>query len=1841
MLLSNTFSELTTDKLNEDITALLCPQIQAIMNNRGDGHCMRIMDMGEDVMLAVCQEIRKQQKNANVYILSGKATPQESHLITSTKLVELRNPFPDGSLRPPLLVFIPASLRTSAEDSFGVATFEELSFSDIYRDLITSLLERVPTTLVGHVRDIFTLLDEEKWPYSDDLFKARYLLTAFTNGIDGETLGASLYELTLIPDFKLFTDTSLVRTNIQKNLDCVRRLMSSHKSILGRILDLRLRDIEVINNLHSFFEQYEIHEPEVWTKSIVLDKKNWAISFDKWHFKEELILDKISVTVSEIDLPIVSKDEKDDQLSTLIGEKVLVPKQRRKMNIKFEVDPHPKKVRGLDHFTVQIVSVNTGPVGKSKKVKVWNVNRKYSTVSLTKLNTIDFEEGWHFIRVLPWTEDADPIPMIGANDEDSSTPHLYESEPFYVLPQGTIDEEPPQRAKPIERSLEHARMKLQFIAINDDRDPSEINVSEVSWEPETGIKKAANQDKLLVKFGREGAVQVPISRALKRIEQQILKTPKSSCGWRMQIINMNSSEPTKGTIPSLPSSTALHSFFSAREDYFSAIRRDTSELSELILQSASFAHIKDLCISYAESYLNLISMLTGKAEQSVGIEKQEYLRVLRHILAIDSVHVILTDHCGHHKEAVLVSPTHPLRSLWLLAWSNLGQKWISDLYKGSREYLSAVQSAILDGIEPANFPIGVPVEDGRIFTPIDNLNFFWGLYAPTTESNSRALLADICLAIGLPEPKNKGSTISSGLLAEKIERYLVQHPYTRELSLNLFNPGSGSLVADALIALQQKNEYLGLRYDIRLFTSDSESPTLGEAFEKMLIRDSSVKDKAADAFSASTGSHLFPKLILAKHSHEDFSENIQNYTANISILFDAFPAEELGVIERVPSNVPLYGLIQDFSTEFIDDDDGTFWRKIPSFGTSVVPQDLEDPFDLLTTLSKVVCQEIAAVATNGESFKKVPMITLGLDDEKRQFIYQVHQSSDWVFTIDRNMGVEFFDHGGKRDRPDYLIDYVPSASSYSTQNLIISSRSTYELELMLKPVLASHGLSVDGAQSVKILSQLRSLSGQLALKLISSPTQQAEALGLALARLYLEYQGALSNQIIVPLDAHTDLYRSSKANDELEDDINLQRTDLALFDLDLENRTITCSLIEVKCYSQVGNFSAYNQLKEKITSQIDQSERIMQRHFDPDIRNPDRSDRLLKSHKLALLLKFYLDRSVRYKIFENEAAEEANAFLESIEYGYSLHFRRAGIIFDFEKIGTDEPENEVGIEFHRIGKDLIETLLDNSLQLITETTLQEEIKTITLSDQIIPEIPKLQTAAFIAPSRKRTTSWDFGDTDWDDLSEADEPSIQVPTDETIHSEDIDLQKELESTSEDVSEKMPEDSSKIPDLLYPVNTVPPLVAGVVEDKKPLSDRSKEYSQDTEPVEKSNPDCDVLLGFNGDSPQFGVLGEVSNRKIALDLNHTHTISLFGVQGGGKSYTLGTIIEMASMDVDNINVLPNPLATVIFHYSPTEDYRPEFASMFNPNSVEEELKILREKYGGKPKGLQDIIILTPADKVEERQYEYPDIQVMPIAFSPSELKANHWKFLMGAIGNQSMYIRQINHIMRKLRNNLTLEGLEREIRDSNLSDHLQDLALTRLQFAGEYIDETMKLQELIRPGRLIIVDLRDEYIEKDEALGLFVVMLQIFSEAKYENTSFNKLVVFDEAHKYIESPDLVSGLVEVVREMRHKGTSIMVASQDPPSVPISIIELSTHIIMHKFNSPAWLKHIQRANAALKDLTPEKMSQLRTGEAYVWSSKATDESFVRGAIKVKCRPRVTQHGGSTKTAVKQSQNQ
>jgi DNA helicase HerA-like ATPase len=385
----------------------------------------------------------------------------------------------------------------------------------------------------------------------------------------------------------------------------------------------------------------------------------------------------------------------------------------------------------------------------------------------------------------------------------------------------------------------------------------------------------------------------------------------------------------------------------------------------------------------------------------------------------------------------------------------------------------------------------------------------------------------------------------------------------------------------------------------------------------------------------------------------------------------------------------------------------------------------------------------------------------------------------------------------------------------------------------------------------------------------------------------------------------------------------------------------------------------------------------------------------------------------------------------------------------------------------------------------------------------------------------------------------------------------------------------------------------------------------------------------------TPQYGILGRAGSQTVALDLNGCNTISLFGVQGFGKSYTLGVIAEMASARNQGINVLPSPLATVIFHFHKSDAYEPEYVTAVAPNRKASELDRLLAEYGAHGRGLEDVVLLSPEAKVELRRKEYPGLTVQPIKFSSAELGAESWKFLLGAYGNDSLYIRQLVAIMRRHRDGLTLNTFRQEIQAAGLPTGAQRLAEDRIALAEPYIDDDKRLGDLLRPGRTVIVDLRDEWIEKDEALGLFVVMLRIFAASRYEGREFNKLVVFDEAHKYISESDLIAQVVETIREMRHQATSVIIASQDPLSVPRAIIELTSVLILHRMSSPQWLKHLRSAITALEDVQDTVVTSLLPGEALVWAQRSTDKRFTLRPQKVSIRPRFTQHGGGTKTAV------
>ena len=912
--------------LAAELEAELFPRLAELLRARGRGHCMRLTDLDRDLMVRLCGRLRAEVPEAQIVILAnGNSTTPPTVSVTSTKLVELRNPLPGGALRPPLLVFIPNDLRAAAEDSFGIATFEDVPVGDVYARLRTRLIWELPAPIRGAVAEGLRRLEgEAPWPFADPLSVVRFLLTAKLNGGDPEAVGAGLFELGLVPDFELLNDPTRAPARIARNRDSVRTLTWSARSERGRVLELGLKKGPFAGQLGEFLADAGVEDPQQWTRRIVLDRACWKFAFHRWEFEENTDEQgHVFIGDVSVELPTVGENPSEAKLQELkADEKILVVGKGglRKFNVGFRVDPHPSRVGGLAKFVAQVISKETGPVGLVRGKKTWTSSRLTATIDLNNLHKVDWEEGWHFVRVLAQTEDSELIPLVdegghtlpwSVDDEEPTVPWPHESDLFYVVTDVDEPPPPPQRAVQNDPSLEHARLRLQFSALVDGRDPSSVSPLGATWA-ERRRGQALGSEMLEIQFGRDGTVHVPVSRVLKGIEQSILAAPTGPIAWRIAV---RMGQPDKPTVEEArwPTGDECRGFIEARTAWFEAVR---SGASELITQAADLLALRPLVVAYADAYQRLLAALLRRAEAQDGPEGKAALVDLWHMLALDTVTVAVIDHRGRRREAAVVAPTHPLRVLWFAAWAETGAQWLEAARRGPAEFVVATLDALLKQLAPVGHPPvlatpGGQSISGRLVTPIDNLAPHWTLYAASHEPDPRGLLGEVCSAFGLPEPGIGGAAIDGDVLAARVQRYLVQHPYITTLLINAFNPGRAGVLAEMLLALQRQPAFEDIRYDVRLFVPDADAPGVGEGLVELLSPSGSQAGREADAFATPGGDHLRPKLALGVRNTSDFRANPERFSAHLTLLFDLFPAEEVGATNASvrESAAPVHGLL--------------------------------------------------------------------------------------------------------------------------------------------------------------------------------------------------------------------------------------------------------------------------------------------------------------------------------------------------------------------------------------------------------------------------------------------------------------------------------------------------------------------------------------------------------------------------------------------------------------------------------------------------------------------------------------------------------------------------------------------------------------------------------------------------------------------------------------------------------------------------------------------------------------------------------------------------------------------
>jgi hypothetical protein len=416
-------------------------------------------------------------------------------------------------------------------------------------------------------------------------------------------------------------------------------------------------------------------------------------------------------------------------------------------------------------------------------------------------------------------------------------------------------------------------------------------------------------------------------------------------------------------------------------------------------------------------------------------------------------------------------------------------------------------------------------------------------------------------------------------------------------------------------------------------------------------------------------------------------------------------------------------------------------------------------------------------------------------------------------------------------------------------------------------------------------------------------------------------------------------------------------------------------------------------------------------------------------------------------------------------------------------------------------------------------------------------------------------------------------------------------------------------------------------------RPSTDKVKTVDK----VDQSVP-VEVVVGDTElESPSLGLIGRLKdgNRGLAFSFTKPQCMVVLGYMGSGKSYALGVLIESALKSLRNLSRHKKPMCVVAFNYRKNPEARFEYWGFRQPNTKPKEVGRLRQEYGADPEGIDRVNVFGYEPELRLRQREYKGLPVYPIQFRPDELTAEHWEILMKPPSAEAEYMDVIRDIIQKLfyQERLTYKNLEKHIlTDERLSNMQRRRAQNRLSFASKWLtdDRSYEWGDLLTGGSLNIFDLRMQALSSGDALKLCLVLTDLVRRAK---NGVNKMVVFDEAHEYVDSKDLVAELENAITQIRHDGMSFVLASQFPDRIPDRIFKYLLTRLIFKTSDQKAINAIRRAAPGLESLSAQRVSNLdlEQGVCFIQTDDDCTDSLLKIPQPLLIRPRCSMHGGET----------
>ena len=353
------------------------------------------------------------------------------------------------------------------------------------------------------------------------------------------------------------------------------------------------------------------------------------------------------------------------------------------------------------------------------------------------------------------------------------------------------------------------------------------------------------------------------------------------------------------------------------------------------------------------------------------------------------------------------------------------------------------------------------------------------------------------------------------------------------------------------------------------------------------------------------------------------------------------------------------------------------------------------------------------------------------------------------------------------------------------------------------------------------------------------------------------------------------------------------------------------------------------------------------------------------------------------------------------------------------------------------------------------------------------------------------------------------------------------------------------------------------------------------------------------------------------IYLNTHQPFCLATIGVQGAGKSHTLSCVLEsclLYNAPQEAIR-LKNPMTALVLHYDQSTTSICEAAGLLTPSPN------LPAGYSKAAVPREKATILVSPTFYKQRKDFYGDYcNVRPLLFRWKSLTADHIKRIMGIKSSDNqLYVSSFMTLLRRYQRQAVIPSFSNFIKEVTKSCNAQGqtaplgqrIALLESVIAESSVNTDIAAQSMdigqamAAELDLIIVDLTDPLLAKDDANGLFQVVTEQFRSSHAKG---GKLLALDEvrnplipqpwqhlcqlivqtnvshvykAHKFMEgtkTDGLSEAIINVARLMRHDGIRLVVSTQSPKALAPEVLELVSVAVLHHFHSQDWCTYIRQ---------------------------------------------------------------